>query len=203
MAIEKVKMLKSVTFDTECWEVGEIYPKGTEPLHPILLQEILRKTGTVEVISHTKNIVLEKSNLTTPLSNNSLAEAQRKEKELMAIAEAERERAEQLLIDKQKLITTIEEMELNFQVLSIMVNGFVDRLDEMEKEFKRQIKNLSDVVCLLTEKADVLEKRFYSSNYCLVDHVHQDNSTKKEDASSIITSEKKVLARKTIVKRKR
>jgi len=87
MAIEKVKMLKTIQSPgRECWEVGEVYPKNPgEPLHPILLDEILKKTGSVEVVSYTKDTVAEESNLQQPLSDNALVEAQRESKSLRMI----------------------------------------------------------------------------------------------------------------------
>jgi len=184
MAIERVKMIKTVVAGEDCWEAGEIFPKPGKPLHPVLLDELRNRTGTVEVLSYTKDVVLQESNLQMPLSDNVLAMAQSKEKEALEEAKLEKARADALLIEKRELAKTIEDLQMQFEVLQTMVNGFQKDLQEL----KERLEIGQEPFDLLSERIDVLEGNLV---------------VQKEDAPSMKTSEKKApVKRKIIVRRK-
>ncbi len=206
MSIEKVKMLKTIQFDRECWEVGEIYPKGDEPLHPIILDEILKQTGSVEVLSYTKDSVMEKSKLKQPLSDNALAEAQLKEKEALEKAETERKRAEQLLIEKREMMKAVEDLQMRFEALSDVVVKFGDSFDSLAKK----VTDLENV--LNKEKITEIIARLINDSRAAIAGMNTraaltsiiKDTEKEESAPSSKTSGKKVLVRrKVIVKRKK
>ena len=120
MSIEKVKMLKTVQAGRECWEKGTILPIGGESLHPIILQEIIQRTGTVEVLSYKEDPIKKGSKLKTPLDNNSLLEAQRKERELNERLNAERVKAEEAVLMSKKFAKDFQETK---EVLEGMSDG--------------------------------------------------------------------------------
>ena len=188
MSIEKVKIKRTLQLDRKCWEVGEIYPKGDEPLHPMLLDEILKQTGSVEVLSYTKDSVMEKSNLKQPLSDNVLAEAQRNEKEALEKVETERKRAEQLLIEKREMMKAVEDLQMRFEALSDVVVKFGDSFDSLSKK-------VTDLETKATLAHNGISK--------LRGEIPKDTK-KEESAPSMKTSKKKAFVkRKVIVKRKK
>ncbi len=190
MTIESVKMLKTVQADRECWEAGEIFPKNPgEPLHPILLAEISAGTGTVEVLTHTKESASEKSGLTKPLSDNSLAAAQHREREALEALRLEKEKADNLLIEKREMQKTIEDLLTRFDALNmtvLSVQGEVQELKEVpdysDEMIQGQIKSLFGRIDALEGKETVV---------------------KKEDAPSKKTSGEKVSGKKKIIVRRR
>ncbi len=199
MSIEKVKMLKTIQLDRECWEVGEILPrKPGEPLPPIILDEILKQTGSVEVLSYTKDSAPEKSNLKQPLSDNALAEAQRNEKEAVKKAEIERKRAEQLLIEKREMMKAVEDLQMRFEALSDVVVKFGDSFDSLSKK----VTDLQKDIDLNEERFEVMVGRIADLERPITKDVAQ--KEKEESTPSSKTSGKKVFVkRKVIVKRKK
>ncbi len=194
MTIERVKMIKTVQSGRDCWEAGEIYPEGDEPLHPVLLQEIVLRTGTVEVLSHKDEA--KKDNLKQPLSDNSLAEAQHKEKEALEKASLEQERADQILIEKRKLAETIEEFQIRLEALTGLVT------------------DLKISVTLVGKRLDALEEKETPDAGAQVDElskriVFNENNIKLlfnsgKDAPSVKTRGTKApVKRKVIVRRNR
>lgn len=194
MTIELVKMIKSVQAGRECWEAGEIYPKNPgDPLHPVLLAEIMAKTGTVEVLSHKKDSVPEKSGLIKPLSDNTLAEAQHKEREATEALRLATEKAEQLLIEKREMLKTVEDLQLSFEALQTMVYGFQRDLQELKEA---PVYTAEESIDLLSERITALENAGP-----IIDAPEPE--TKKQDAPSKKTSGKKVSGKKKLIVRRK
>jgi len=214
MTIEKVKMIKTIQSGKDCWEAGEIYPKGGEPLHPTILEEIRLKTGTVEILSYKGDSVLAKSNLQQPLSDNTLVEAQRKEKEALEKFSLAKTRADQLLIEKREMIKAVEDLGIRFEVLSTKVFNLQNQVDTFEKGVP---KNVDTRLNILYKRVGVLEEESHKISKLLAEMANDITNVKKavsmidlvktvpekESTSSKKTSGRKVLVKRTIVQRKK
>ncbi|OIO42026.1 hypothetical protein AUJ63_04230 [Candidatus Pacearchaeota archaeon CG1_02_35_32] len=202
MSIEKVKMLKTVQAGRECWEKGTILPIGGESLHPIILQEIIQRTGTVEVLSYKEDPIKKGSKLKTPLDNNSLLEAQRKERELNERLNAERVKAEEAVLMSKKFAKDFQETKEVLEGIKMENQSFASRLQKMEKSLEGLKSAFSSFEEKTKKSLTEFEKRVVSDNSAKEDKVNFRKDEEKETLEKMRERVSPVKSKKIIIRKR-
>ena len=136
MSIEKVEIVKTIVAGDLTWEKGTVLPKDGEPLPPIVLDEIIQKTGTVKVLSYTPDVVTEKTGLVIPLNDSKLTEAHWNEEELQQKLVEEKNRADEAERMSKVFSESLQETKEAIEAWKMAFDALASRVKEIEESIK-------------------------------------------------------------------